>query len=145
MKIEVKTYEESRLEFFKDLARKAEKKLDKCIRAMKQSDYDNPLSENHLALDDAVEIKGFYADIVCMLCTDKVAKWISVEERLPDTEVIAINTLEGTYGYKEMIIGYVFQDETYESGYGAENDNETLENVTHWMPLPEAPKERVEE
>ena len=31
MKIEVKTYEESRLEFFKDLARKAEKKLDKCM------------------------------------------------------------------------------------------------------------------
>ena len=67
-------------------------------------------------------------------------KWISVEDNVPDTEVIAINMLKGTYGYEEMLIGYVFPCASYESGYGAENDYVTLENVTHWMPLPEPPK-----
>lgn len=71
MKIEVKTYEESRLEFFKDLARKAEKKLDRCIKAMKKSDYNNPLSEAQLALDDACEKKSFYCDVVDMLCLER--------------------------------------------------------------------------
>lgn len=137
MKIEVKTYEESRLEFFKDLARKAEKKLDKCIRAMKQSDYDNPLSENHIALDDAVEIKGLYCDIVDMLYTDKAAKWISVEERLPnDKDYVLV-----TDGRKTDLGWFEVEDGLFASYLSLCDED----NITHWMPLPEAPKERVEE
>lgn len=125
MKIVVKTYEESRLEFFKDLARKAEKKLDKCIKAMKKSDYNNPLSEAQIALDDAVEKKGFYCDIVDMLCTDKPSGWISVNDRLPEKHV-------GVLVYN----GSIHEDFICSSGYFYD----TLD-VTHWMPLPEPPKE----
>ncbi len=71
-------------------------------------------------------------------------KWISVEERLPDVEVLAANFAPGTYGYKEYIIGYVSGEKCTEPGKcHAENDYEILYNVTHWMPLPEPPKEEA--
>lgn len=74
--------------------------------------------------------------------TEKVAqleaaqpKWISVEDRLPEREVIAANFAPKTYGYKEYIIGYVSR-ETESGKCYATNDFEILYNVTHWMPLP---------
>ena len=71
-------------------------------------------------------------------------KWISVEDRLPDREVLAANFAPGTCGYKEYIIGYVSVEQCTEQGkYCASNDYEILYNVTHWMPLPEPPKEDV--
>jgi len=61
--------------------------------------------------------------------------WISVKNRLPDTEVLAI-------GYQnEMIIGYISPHD--EQGFICENDNELLEYVTHWMPLPKPPQDEV--
>ena len=69
-------------------------------------------------------------------------KWISVEDRLPDVEVLAANFAPKTYGYKEYIIGYVSRGTEPGKCY-AENDFEILYNVTHWMPLPEPPKEDV--
>ena len=69
-------------------------------------------------------------------------RWIQVEERLPDGIVLAANFAPGTYGYKEYIIGYVFKERPGEpGGCYVENDNEILHDVTHWMPLPEPPKE----
>ena len=140
MKIEVKTYEESRLEFFKDLARKAEKKLDKCIRAMKQSDYDNPLSENHIALDDALEKKSFYADIVCMLFSENHTKWISVKERLPEDNQEVI-----TYSSSGEIEVLKYDNHDIKDTFVKYGALVRVFNVTHWMPLPEVPKERAEE
>lgn len=65
-------------------------------------------------------------------------RWISVEERLPEGEVIAANFAPGTYGYKEYLLGYVHK---HDDLYYAENSFEILNTVTHWMPLPEPPKE----
>jgi len=70
----------------------------------------------------------------------KFGKWISVDDELPKGECIALNGDKGTYGYGEMIIGYVSYDNVYKY-YMAENDHEALFNVTHWMPKPELPKE----
>ena len=62
-------------------------------------------------------------------------KWIPVTERLPDGECIAI-------GFQnEMLIGWVAEDMGSDTGYLAESEGEILRNVTHWMPLPEPPKE----
>lgn len=80
--------------------------------------------------------------------TEKVAqleaaqpKWISVEDRLPNVEVLAANFAPKTYGYKEYIIGYVSVEKCTEHGkYCASNDYEILYNVTHWMPLPVPPR-----
>ena len=71
-------------------------------------------------------------------------KWISVDERMPEREVLAANFAPRTYGYKEYIIGYVSEEKCTEHGKCcASNDYEILYNVTHWMPLPEPPKEDV--
>lgn len=78
-----------------------------------------------------------------------LAQWISVKDRLPDGEVLAANFAHGTYGYKEYIIGYLgavkcTEPDWYSGKCYAENDHEILDDVTHWMPLPEAPKEEEE-
>jgi hypothetical protein len=39
-----------------------------------------------------------------------------------------------------MLLGYVCEDDTSETGFMAENEGEELYGVTHWMPLPAAPK-----
>lgn len=96
--------------------------------------------------------EGYAGNIrgMCALAADllesNVPRWISVEERLPDGEVLAANFAPGTYGYKEYLIGYVSvvkcTEPDWEKGKCyATNDFEILNNVTHWMPLPEPPKE----
>lgn len=72
-------------------------------------------------------------------------RWISVEERLPEGEVLAANFAPGTHGYKEYIIGYVDEVKCTEPDWHrckcyASNDHEILNDVTHWMPLPEPPE-----
>ena len=72
----------------------------------------------------------------------QVPKWISVEERLPEGEVIALCNDPGAYCYGEYIVGYVSPYNELEGvGFRAENDYELLDGVTHWMPLPEPPEE----
>lgn len=67
-----------------------------------------------------------------------VQQWIPVTERLPKGECIAL-------GYQnEMLIGYIGDSEYSDTGYAAENDGEHLSDVTHWMPLPEPPKEETQ-
>lgn len=64
-----------------------------------------------------------------------IRKWIPVTERLPDRECIAI-------GYQnEMLIGYISKNRYSKTGFSAEGAEEYLGEVTHWMPLPEPPKE----
>ena len=61
--------------------------------------------------------------------------WIPVTERLPDRECIAI-------GYQnEMVIGYISENRYSKTGFSVEGAGEYLGEVTHWMPLPEPPKE----
>jgi hypothetical protein len=68
-----------------------------------------------------------------------VQEWISVEDRLPDTECLAVSMLTGP-AYKEMLVGYVAEASNWDTGYECESDGEILPNVTHWMPLPQPPK-----
>ena len=93
-----------------------------------------------------------------------VQEWVSVKDRLPDTDqdVILYTREIETYGkhhekkkiYRNIYMGY-FDGEEWLTSYchGCEyifrmNEkypNETIE-VTHWMPLPEPPeKEKTEE
>lgn len=67
------------------------------------------------------------------------AQWIPVTERLPKGECIA-------FGYQgEMIMGYLGIEAWAERPlYYAENEGEYLYDVTHWMPIPEPPKEDAE-
>ena len=54
-----------------------------------------------------------------------VQKWIPVSERLPEANV-AVLVYDGKF-----VDGFTFYDLSYVSKYG----------VTHWMPLPQPPKE----
>lgn len=58
--------------------------------------------------------------------------WISVEERLPEWEAIAI------WYQEEQLIGYIAYD-TETRQYICESDWQLLESVTHWMKLPNPP------
>ena len=69
--------------------------------------------------------------------TDIPSKWISVEDALPGTQKILIT--DGDI----VMRGYRRPDGVWKYGVGAHEtwDRLSLRPVTHWMPLPEAPKE----
>lgn len=67
-----------------------------------------------------------------------VQTWIPVTERLPNAHDSCIVYRKGTFGHFSMLyytpaLGFHF----YDSEWG----DVTVDNVTHWMPLPEPPKE----
>lgn len=62
-------------------------------------------------------------------------KWISVSERSPKTEVLCCDK------YGEMIIAYVYADNTSDTGFSAESETQCMYNCVAWQPLPEPYKE----
>lgn len=79
------------------------------------------------------------------------AKWISVKERLPECDTWVIGYYSMWYQQGESFVGAVRRREhprTKQSSWqntDATNDGdyEEVSAVTHWMDLPEAPKEEV--
>ena len=74
----------------------------------------------------------------CNLC-DMIehTTWISVEDRLPNNfeKVLAYHEL-----YEQIYIASFFEHDGWQSW---ENENWVdIENVSAWMPLPKAPKEK---
>lgn len=66
----------------------------------------------------------------------KAPHWISVKDNPPDGECIAYSEK-----WDEMIIGYIYKTEESDTGYEAENEQDFLRDVSHWMPKPISPKE----
>lgn len=65
-------------------------------------------------------------------------KWIRVEDRLPENEQIIL--VHENCGKAQMkIISAIYINNHFECDHSC-----TLENVTHWMELPEPPKENDE-
>lgn len=105
---------------------------DNCVKH-ENDQYDDPKREaKYEALNIAMAAMG----------RSIPSRWISVEESLPEGEVIALCFDRDAYCYGEYIVGYVSPYNELEGvGFRAENDYELLDGVTHWMPLPEPPKE----
>ena len=80
------------------------------------------------------EIEFAIADM--KICDANNCGWISVKDQIPDDECLCFSSK-----YHEMIIGYLYEDKVSASKYSAENNEVVLYDVTHWMPLPEPPKE----
>ena len=60
-------------------------------------------------------------------------EWISVKDRLPEKECLAI-------GYQGlMLIGWLSNNGV--DGFVCESDGEVLTEVTHWQSLPEPPNQ----
>lgn len=64
---------------------------------------------------------------------DKMPKWISVNERLPENQFIVLAYVHHSY----ELVRWNEYEEIWEHEFGWFNKDE----VTHWMPLPEPPKE----
>lgn len=67
--------------------------------------------------------------------------WISVKDRLP----ITIENIRGQFDLVEVIVfdGVQVKADFYKAGMTKEfwGQFEYLDNVTHWQPLPEPPKD----
>ena len=94
---------------------------------------------------DAIEELQAYADLykeltekkqtVARKLIDAYPRWISVEERLPDVkkEVIVCDKMPN--GMRYVTTAFMLEDCAFL------NDCGRMYEVTHWMPLPEPPKE----
>lgn len=71
----------------------------------------------------------------------RVPKWISVEDRLPEGVVLVGNFAPGTEGYKEMDVADAFDIGGSDRAFYLFDGFEVGYDVTHWMPIPEIPKE----
>lgn len=125
------SYEECRAEHFKGLMKKMQRKIDWWQNKKRHAlGPVSMLSRSHLECTEAGMLYSFYNDALEAL--ENQPKWISVKEKEPECECLAV----GKYG--DMLIGWV-----YPKGkeFWCENEHEILYAVTHWMPLPEPPKE----
>lgn len=68
---------------------------------------------------------------------NNVGKWIPVSERLPEPLVSVLVQMPGEKPFPTVREGYIARDGLWYAGYFTREPGE----VTHWMPLPEPPKE----
>ena len=67
----------------------------------------------------------------------KQPKWIGVEERLPEPFVSVLVQMPGEEPHPTVREGFITHAGIWSAGYFKRDPDE----VTHWMPLPEPPKE----
>ena len=90
----------------------------------------------------ACEIKQFFADMVNEAPTIEPPRWIHVSEQLPEPDVYVLVIAYGKPAKNVTLRGAVELAEYDPEGWILEMWPEwTDANVTHWTPLPEAPKE----
>ena len=93
-------------------------------------------------------------DALCMMhiCSDalayitqleaRVPKWVSVKDRKPEGVVLVANFAPGTDGYKKMDVADAFDAGNSDITFYLLNGFDVEYNVTHWMPIPDAPPEK---
>lgn len=61
--------------------------------------------------------------------------WIKIDsQNIPQGEVLAANFGRGTYGFKEKIIGTLYES-THTDGITCENESELLNHCTHYIDI----------
>jgi hypothetical protein len=133
--IEVITYEQERLNYFTNLMNKAQKRYKRLFKKFKDAPY---LSAESEMLSDAGRETQFHGDVVEMLEKGyHRQEWFSVDERLPEEngrDLVCVNVSH--LAFTSLTIIAVME---YGKNHGFYLYSED-EPVTHWMPLPEAPK-----
>lgn len=66
-------------------------------------------------------------------------KWISVKERLPEKYVSVLGCMRFAYPYPEVRECWLIDDKRFFFPV-----LRSVEEVTHWMPMPDVPKETKE-
>ena len=130
------TYEEARAEHFKELMKKMQRKIDWWqYRGQYSLKPGGELSRSHLECSEAGIQYSYYNDALKAL--ENQPKWISVEERLPEELGVVLGVMIGTV----TLLFYVGDGE-FRTGNGM-LWKKGCGYITHWMPLPESPKEDV--
>ena len=132
-KLKAVSYEEQRADHFRELMKKAQRKIDwwqAAGRSLNRS-YD---SRWHNECSEAGIQYNFYKDALEALETAQ-PKWISVEDRLPEEGDEVLVYFDGVIAKSEIIMFDMITKYPMWSYTGAGGD------PTHWMPLPEPPKE----
>lgn len=70
---------------------------------------------------------------------DEMPKWIDVKERLPERDDYYLCAVRDDFVYPFVVIKYFCNGEFDITDWYKENCGR---KVTHWMPLPEPPKEK---
>lgn len=112
-------------------------------------DMEKVIRELQEALEDAEEDGKFYAEIRRPDVFDTIALlkeqgWISVKDRLPNCNGCYLVWRPHFYTEKGMpSICYFDGQNTWHDSYGVDFTRMlSPKDVSHWMPLPEQPKER---
>jgi hypothetical protein len=99
-------------------------------------EMEKQLEESQKSYESACDVSSDYYHEIREL-EAAAPKWISVKERLPGMKtVIAVNA------NGEMLIGLV-NPASYGTLYKCDSRDDVIFDVTHWMPLPEPPKEET--
>ena len=69
-----------------------------------------------------------------------MAEWISVKDRLPPPLEVVVLVVPTTKIYRKIWQGIIEENMVDEIEWYADGFNVKRGVVTHWMPLPEAPK-----
>lgn len=69
----------------------------------------------------------------------EMPKWISVEERLPKQYVSVLVYMPDEYPRPTVHEGYLMPDGIWDAAHYLRNPDD----VTYWMPLPDAPKDKA--
>ena len=107
---------------------------EKLVELQLQADIADNISEN------GTQHREFIADLMIANGVT-VQEWISVTERLPEEGDYVLCVLKGfNYGGKIQVCKFVPADKFKDKPY-FEHFRNGFPSVTHWMPLPEPPKE----
>lgn len=107
---------------------------EKLVELQLQADIADNISEN------GTQHREFIADLMIANGVT-VQEWISVDDRLPEEGEYVLCVLKGfNYGGKIQVCKFVPADKFKDKPY-FEHFRNGFPSVTHWMPLPEPPKE----
>lgn len=148
VKFRALTYEGARAEHFEALKNKAERKMTLWAARSDRSSPYNLADPAYIKASEFGKEYNFYKDALDALAA--APKWISVEERLPDIEnengtakctetVIGVDKLG--YQYVGFFRVYKYDNSFEFVGCDCNGFDRGKFDVTHWMPLPEPPKE----
>lgn len=136
--VEIKaiSYEQARKDFFELEMQKAQRRMKYWETRIDRTRPNNLMDVAHGKAADAGWEYNFYNDALEAL--ENQPKWISVEERLPEPFHSVIVHMPQEKPCPTVHEGYRTNDGHWYSAHFVREFDE----VTHWMPLPEAPKER---
>ena len=95
--------------------------------------YETGLDADDCFRDLMVYVKGLVARIAEL---EAAQRWIPVSERLPEPYTRVLACIKSGY----MEVDYMYSEPIVDVGIA---DFNSLDNVTHWMPLPPSPESEV--